>query len=435
MISSLTGLAHGTSSAAAVAAVDRLQQELLCYGLEASVAFRAVEADPDFAAGHALAAAVHLFAMSPDGAARAGPHLALAQALEGGATARERLLIRAIVLWAESDTAGAVRLHHQIAERWPRDLISARIAQFHQMNSGDFSGMRQLMGRLLAANPDVTHVEGMLAFALEQTGAAAEAERLARHAADAGFDPWAEHVVAHALERQGRAAEALLWLEPRSAGWSRCSSFLNTHNWWHVALFELDLGRRDAALDLYDNRVWGVRKAYCQDQVNAVSLLARLELHGVDVADRWVELADWLAPRTREHVNGFLDLHYLYGLARAGATGEVSAMLDSLAERAAAAGGAGPAAITSLAARGLAAHAHGRADEAAVLLGQALPRLRLLGGSSTQRDLFSLLHLAALAAAVPAEARRHIARRWQGPARTAWPGLFQQRLQTALPRP
>jgi hypothetical protein len=91
-----------------------------------------------------------------------------------------------------------------------------------------------------------------------------------------------------------------------------------THNWWHQALFALELDRADEVLALYDRQVWGVAKEYSQDQINAVSLLARLELAGSDVGPRWQELGGFLAQRTADHVLPFLNLQYLLGLARAG---------------------------------------------------------------------------------------------------------------------
>jgi hypothetical protein len=179
----------------------------------------------------------------------------------------------------------------------------------------------------------------------------------------------------------------------------RCSSFLRTHNWWHLALFHIGSGDHAQALRLYDTEVWGVRKAYCHDQVNAVSLLARLELEGVDVDGRWAELAGWLEGRTGEHVNGFLDLHYLYGLARGGCWQAVSEMERSLAANAGRARDVLWREIVPIAASGLAAKARGRAREAADLLGRVLPHLHQLGGSSAQHHLFTLLHRDALARA------------------------------------
>ena len=89
-------------------------------------------------------------------------------------------------------------------------------------------------------------------------------------------------------------------------------------------------------LELYDRHCWGVAKDYSQDQVGAVSLLARLEIAGIDVGTRWQDLGDHLAPRAHDTVQPFLTLQYLYGLARAGRA-EAAALLESVrraAERA-----------------------------------------------------------------------------------------------------
>jgi tetratricopeptide (TPR) repeat protein len=398
-LSGITGLSHGTDSADAVAVVDRFQTDLLLYGVDAGQVLAARDIDPDFALAHALAGALQLFTMAPAGVAAAAPCLAQASRLVGLADPRERMLVRAIVLWGQGRISEALALHVAIAETWPRDLISGRIGQFHLLNRGDFEGMRRLTALLLAENADVPAVMGMHAFALEQTGDLDEAERLARLAADAGFDPWAEHALAHVLQRSGRAREGVAFLSARTAGWMRCSSFLRTHNWWHLALLHLELGDREEALRLHDDCVWGVRKAYCHDQVNSISLLARLELRGLDVGDRWADLAQWLGPRTGEHVNGFLDLHYLYGLARAGAWDEVALMQRSLGANAQRTEDPVWREIVPAAAAGLVAQAGGHCAEAAALLGRVLPRLHLVGGSSVQRHLFTLLHRDALARA------------------------------------
>ena len=49
-----------------------------------------------------------------------------------------------------------------------------------------------------------------------------------------------------------------------------------------------------------------------------MSLLARLELRGVDVGGRWQDLGAHLASRADDTLQPFLTMQYLYGLARAG---------------------------------------------------------------------------------------------------------------------
>jgi hypothetical protein len=166
-------------------------------------------------------------------------------------------------LWANGKPAKAERHLETLVSSWPTDLLAARLLQVHQLNRGDFPAMARTTATLIAANPAVSHVRGMHACALAETGDLAAAERLGRSAADAAFDPWAEHAVAHVFAARRDPQAALDWLLRRADGWSRCSSFLYTHNWWHVALAQIALGDTLAALALFDERVWAVRKDHC----------------------------------------------------------------------------------------------------------------------------------------------------------------------------
>jgi hypothetical protein len=179
-----------------------------------------------------------------------------------------------------------------------------------------------------------------------------------------------------------------------SETWTGLNSFMVTHNWWHQALFALELERYDEVLALYDQQVWGVAKDYSQDQINAVSLLARLELAGVDVGDRWQDVAGYLAGRLDDHALPFLDMQYLYGLARAKRPEAVTLMRNIEAHAATAPDHAAAAwqQVCVPASRGLLAHARDDYQRAADELGQALPRLAEIGGSHAQRDLFVRVH-------------------------------------------
>jgi hypothetical protein len=215
-----------------------------------------------------------------------------------------------------------------------------------------------------------------------------EAEAAGRKAVEIDRrDPWAHHAVAHVMLTEGRTREGLAWMGQHADTWTDCNSFMLTHNWWHVALFHIDLDQPNDALALYDRWVWGQDKTYSQDQANAISLLWRLELAGTSVGARWRDVADHVAGRTREHVLPFLDLHYGYALARAGRDAKVEEMKKSLATHAARTGGVWrDAALPAF--RGLIAHARESHAEAAATLGPVQPLLQSLGGSHAQRDLF-----------------------------------------------
>ena len=114
---------------------------------------------------------------------------------------------------------------------------------------------------------------------------------------------------------------------------------------------------------------------------------------------RWIDIAAYLKDRLHDHFVPFLDLQYLYALARAGEASAVTEMLASLEDRAERAKPFEREAWADCAvpaAHGLAAHAKGDHAEAARLLGQAMPHLATIGGSIAQRSLFGAIHLDAL---------------------------------------
>lgn len=347
----------------------------------------------------ACAAALQMFAENAGGPPAARAHLARAEQAALPATERERQFAAAVRLWVEGDATAALAAHADALARWPRDLCALKLAQYHAFNLGDSPAMLRLALTVLPAAHDVAWLHGMLAFAWEQCHRLSEAERSARLAlAMRPAEPWAQHALAHVMLTQGRLAEGSAFLRAASGQWHRLTSFMRTHNWWHLALFLIERGDEAGALALYDREVWGVDKSYSQDQVGAVSLLARLELAGVDVGARWQDLADRLATRLDEHVQPFLDMQYLYGLARAGRPEAewMLARIEAFAPTAPAPVRAAWQRVALPACRGLLAHARGHWAEAADALEQALPRLVSIGGSHAQRELFEQIHADAL---------------------------------------
>lgn len=350
-------------------------------------------------------AALHMFAESRAAPANARPFIQ--RALAGTAkashsTLREQRFVACIAAWVDGDIPKANRLHAQQAQEFPRDLVSVKLGQYHLFNQGDAPGMLRLAQAALPAAADVPYVHGMAAFGWEQCNLLEQAEAAARRAISmcqpiGGKEPWAHHALAHVMLATGRLHEGQAFMNEASPTWTGLNSFMLTHNWWHQALFAIELGQHDEALRLYDEEVWGVVKSYSQDQINAVSLLARLELAGVDVGERWQDVANYLVTRLDEHVLPFLDLQYLYGLARASRPEAQVLMrnIEAFARTSPHSTGVWQQ-VAVPACQGLLAHAQGDHRHAVEKLGQALPRLAEIGGSHAQRDLFEQIYLDAL---------------------------------------
>ena len=379
---------HDAASAAALH--DFVQGFIAC---EARAVNVLGAADDLSAIVQASCAALHMFAESADAPGNARPFIDRALLHAPHTTEREQRFVAAVAAWVNGDLPRAIALHEEQARLHPRDLASLKLGQYHLFNRGNAPGMLRLALHAVPAAADVPYLHGMLAFGWEQCHLLGQAEAAARHAvALCRKEPWAHHALAHVMLTQGRIAEGADFMASVSDTWTGLNSFMVTHNWWHQALFLLEQERHAEVLALYDNAVWGVVKEYSQDQINAVSLLARLELAGVDVGHRWADVADQVRP--------FLDLQYLYGLARAGRTEAAQTLLSNIEAHAATRSEpyertvwqevCVPAAI------GLLAHAQGHWASAAAQLGRALPRLAEIGGSHAQRDLFHQLWLDAL---------------------------------------
>jgi tetratricopeptide (TPR) repeat protein len=176
----------------------------------------------------------------------------------------------------------------------------------------------------------------MYAFGLEETGDYARAEDAGRQAIDLQpLDCWAHHAVAHVMEMQGRAQDGIGWMMAREPYWSGDDNFFKVHNWWHRALYHLDLGEAEQVLALYDGPVRGDRSAVVLDLVDASALLWRLHLSGHDVGERWQELSEAWDQHADGRLYPFNDWHAVMAYLGAGRDSEVERIVTTIRANAA----------------------------------------------------------------------------------------------------
>jgi tetratricopeptide (TPR) repeat protein len=370
-------------SAPAVNAIHAFGHELVSHGSATSAIVKVAERNPDCALANAYAAAIYLTLLTQEGRERAARPLAAALSLYDACNEREKLTIAAITAWHRGEDALAIAILRGIVESWPHDLAALKLCQILEIGLGDVPGMVRTSAMAAAVEGRSGHALGLHAFALEQAGETELAMRFARRALDLnpGLDPWAEHVVAHVYAASGQPIEGRSFLHAHSAGWERCSSFMLTHNWWHLALFELELDNLHTAFELLLGQVWSVRKGHSQDQINAISLLARLEMDGLVAPDIWDDIANHVEGRAQDRISNFLDLHYVYALSKAGRDGAVRQMLERF----------DPMSVAGALAHGTAAYAKREYMLAASMIAPVRRDLQAIGGSNVQRELFELI--------------------------------------------
>ncbi|MBB3992433.1 tetratricopeptide (TPR) repeat protein [Sulfitobacter undariae] len=371
----------------------------LSYQPKAADIIAAADADPECALVNAYAAMLWMFMEAPIAPQNAGPYLERAKAARTTATPREELAIDAAAAWISGDVPKLLEICDTALTDHPRDMVMLKLAQYHLFNLGDAAGMLRLALKSQPAAADIPYAHGMIAFGYEQCHLLDRAEAAARHAMNLRRDePWAHHAIAHVMLTQGRIAEGAAFMESVADTWAGLNSFMHSHNWWHLALFYLSLGRHEDVRNAYDSHVWGLSKEYSQDQVGAASLLARMEFAGVDVGDRWDDVADHIAQRGADTVSPFLTLQYLYALCRTDRP-EAVLMMQAIRDRAQDTSQHDHIAwrdVALPAATAILAHAKGDWSTTITDMSRALPRMAECGGSHAQRDLFEQIHLDAL---------------------------------------
>src|SRR5262245_44154906 len=316
------GLPITAANADAVAAFDATVDAYLGFARDTGDRLKAtLKADPAMPLAHVLRGAFFLLMGKPALLAKAAEASAAANRSLDGATPRERRHAQALAAWCTGDFEGALREWEAILAAAPRDVVALKLAHYLHFYLGDAAAMRDSIARTLHAwdesVPGYAAVLGMRAFGLEESGAYDEAERAGRRAVELNpDDPWAVHAVAHVLEMQDRPRDGVAWIRGLERRWDACNNF-RYHLWWHLALMHLGLNEPEAALALYDERVWDPASDEYLDLCNDAALLQRLELAGLDVGDRWAAIAGKVRGQLATRILAFIDAHYALALAAA----------------------------------------------------------------------------------------------------------------------
>ncbi|MCB1472896.1 MAG: tetratricopeptide repeat protein [Rhodobiaceae bacterium] len=329
------GLEITTASADAVRHLDAAVADYLDYGQTASAEVKAaLDADPDCALAQCYRG--YLLMMLENRAVLPKVQQAL-DALAGMAddlTPRERLHAEALQAWVKGDLMNACLAWEAILNDWPRDVMALKLHHTMAFYTGRAHVLRSVVSGVLGewddTIPNYANVQGMYAYALEECGDYAEAERWGREATDRNpGDLWAIHSVAHVLEMQGRASEGAKWLDQPPERWAN-KNFFKAHVWWHGALFHFAQENFDEVFRIFDEVLTTVNSDKYVDVSNQAALLKRLEIAGLDVGDRWDALAEHSQTRIHDHILPFRDAHFCLALAADGRVDMARKQIDSL---------------------------------------------------------------------------------------------------------
>ncbi|MDG2304782.1 MAG: hypothetical protein P8R42_09020 [Candidatus Binatia bacterium] len=396
------GVDVSSDSEAAIAALDHFSEQMLSLGPTPMRVLSDADENPGCGLLQAQAAVFHLYGMTEADNAAAATFLARARAT-GRPGPREDLWYAGVDAWLRGDYEAAMDGFEEITGRWPRDLLAAKVAEFHYYATGQHWQARRFlahMERIAPVNQDSSHFLSMHAFALELSGRFDEARALAERAIDmVRASPWAHHCLAHVFIRRGEIEHGEAVMRDLEPTWDESGQPIHGHNAWHLALFSLARLDFEETLRIHRKSVSGALPGSVGEQVDAISLLWRIEMAGRELDDEWASLADYLEPRAEECFIPFVTAHNVYALARAGRTEAVECQIAASRRARDATSGerrrvwddAGLALVDACA-----AFAQGDSVRSATLLEPVVEGIGCVGGSDAQDDLFRQTFLSSL---------------------------------------
>jgi stage V sporulation protein SpoVS len=412
------GLPLSTASGAAAAAYVEGVDRFLAAHAGAEESFeRAVAADPAFALAQVgWARSLQLLGRGAPAQEAAGR----ARALAGSLDRRERRHVEALSLTVAGQGARALALVREHLAESPRDAMVLAAANGVYGLIG-FSGRQERNEEMLAlldavapAYGDDWWFLGAHGFArTEALGWRAGAPVLERALALAPRNAHAAHAWAHVCYERGGDRDGAKFV----ADWLPeypTTGPLHCHLSWHLALFELGLGRLEAALGLYDTSIRpGVsRCAPFPTLVDSAALLWRSELAGAPRRPQaWRAVADHARVSFPAIGISFVDVHSAAALAADG-DAEGLARWVGLLRQGVTQGRVPAGEVVPVVAEAMGVFARGRYEDTIRALEPVVEQLVRVGGSRAQRDLFELTLLAAyLRTGRTAAARALLARR------------------------
>jgi Flp pilus assembly protein TadD len=340
--------------------------------------------------------------------AEAKAAMAHARELAAGLSARERSHVNALGFLIDGQSPEALAAAREHLREYPRDamVLAPCTSVFGLIGFSGRAGREEellaLMDSLADAYGDDWWFLGMYAFAQVECGHIAKAiANIDRALAGNPNNAHGAHIRGHVYYEHGEREAGLAYVRDWWSTYAK-EAQLHCHLSWHIAIWELELGRPEAAWDIYKMHLrpgasWGPPINTLSD---SASFLFRAELAGEARDPRlWSDLSAYALQTFPTPGLTFADVHGALAHAHAGNHDA----LETLAN-----GARGPAAdIVSALARAFGSFARRQWGEAADRLAPIVATHERIGGSRAQRDLIEY----ALAVCLLRAGRREEARR------------------------
>lgn len=403
-----------------------------------------INADPDFALSYACKGYVAVLGTEANDAATTKLFFNsyLKSANLSNLHEREKLHLQAAQILLNGDFHGASKQLLDISRQYPRDILALAVGHQLDFFTGNTKMLRDRVEPALSHwTPEdkyYSNLLGMLSFGLEEIGDYNKAEEVGLEAVERNpKNVWAIHAVTHTYEMQANFSKGMKYLDARKDEWAKGNFFLN-HNWWHYALYTLEAGQDNKALQIHDAVLLTDTTNLALQLLDATALCWRLYLEGHDVKERFAKHAELWKSKTEPAFYAFNDMHMAMAFVGAGLEREaemliasrerwLQSQLDESVSNMQMTRDIGlPICKTVL------AFGRGQYNEVVNLLYPIRHRLHEFGGSHAQRDVVLMTLVEAALRGNDKRAKEILSERFEVKARSPYNWLKQARLLEQL---
>ncbi|MGQ3889123.1 tetratricopeptide repeat protein [Legionella sp. CNM-1927-20] len=328
------GLTVTTKSPQAIEAINYFYDQILNSGNNAEVILKAATDHPDNLLIQTYAAAFYLYAQEDTATKIALQILHKSEKLLHHSNLREKLTYYAVYAWAKLNYECAITLFTSIVKHFPKDVLALKFAEWLFYCTGQSYQSQyflKLCKSCVKQNQDDPAFLSSYSFAHELCGHSAEAKAIAKRAIELTNSavPWAHHTLAHAYLLENNIEEGIRCLERLSSSWATILPLLKGHNTWHLALFHLANRNEQKVLELFP-AIFGNLPNTILEQIDAISLLWRLDLAGLPQDNYFHQIIPYLGSHPFEHYIPFNNVHFIYCLTRADKSDLANKSLQSI---------------------------------------------------------------------------------------------------------
>ena len=346
-------------------------------------------------------AALWLYGQTKDADKQADYYLKRARQILGTANEREALIYYSLRDWSSGKINDAALKLEKLLTRWPLDLVSLKFLEFiYYLLGQEYSGSRFLktLSGIYEQNKDCGYFLSSYSFALELSGKYDEALSAAEKAVEINeFNPWAHHTISHVYLKKGEIDKGSKILEDYKHVWEKSGQAIKSHNNWHLALMYLENLDLDKAFSFTSNNILKETPHLVIQQLDAISLLWRLEMGGFEVPHTlWKKIGNEIVENSMQNYIGFNSAHYIYALGRASMESELNEALIVARSFSGKISGDEQKVWDEVSLPLLnssASIAKGDYKNAGDILGPIINRINMVGGSDAQVDLFRQAYL------------------------------------------